>query len=84
MTPQEFASKVSESTEHERLQVFLLQRIAGYLHVIATVGHRDSAHCSLAMLVPEKLKGRPEDRPFPCQSCQALPCQTPPVACVRS
>jgi hypothetical protein len=34
MTPNEFAAKVSESTEHERLQVFLLQRVAGYLNVI--------------------------------------------------
>lgn len=34
MTPDEFAKKVTESTEHERLQVFLLQRIAGYLNVI--------------------------------------------------
>jgi hypothetical protein len=34
MTPDEFARTVTESTEHERLQVFLLQRIAGYLNVI--------------------------------------------------
>lgn len=34
MSPQEFAEKVTQSTEHERLQVFLLQRIAGYLNVI--------------------------------------------------
>lgn len=34
MTPDEFAKKVTESAEHERLQVFLLQRIAGYLNVI--------------------------------------------------
>lgn len=34
MTPQEFSQKITESTEHERLQVFMLQRIAGYLNVI--------------------------------------------------
>lgn len=47
MTPQEFASKVSESTEHERLQVFLLQRISGYLHLLVWI----AGFCALALLM---------------------------------